>query len=550
MINKSQVFSYFFIVFSICNFAFAQSADWKIKKTTWSDTDEQEYSEFVAKIGQAVEKKECNSFQSCLNHPNNPYRSSDSSKLQIHADCAKLSYVMRGYFAWKKGLPFSFASGVDYRQPDDTRNIRYSMFGNKVTARTDLLPIRTASGSVKFPNAITAINNTIVNGVFSANFRINFEGIDDNKLFADFYPIEISRDAIIPGTNIYDPNGHVAIVYKVTDDGQIYFIDAHPDNSLTSGLYGTKFERSRPAHGAGFKNFRPYHIEGAQFDNSVGSYVGGTVVPTKDSDLQYHSVIQFFGTNLSMSDWGKGVFQIEGKAYPYYDYVRLKMSKGNLKLEPVKEIKSVAADLCQTVQDRVDAVDAGIRSGVQKKAHPDRLPVNIYGTAGEWEDYSTPSRDARLKTTFKELRDLAENLLNMYNARDPRVVYNGSDIKKDMLDSYNAVVSSCRIQYAKSNGAVMPLTLEQVRSRLFDISFDPYHCVELRWGASSANELATCGDDSTKRQWYQGEKWIRNQIERRYDAKMDFSLPELTGPLPGVGVANPPDTDIAAFLSH
>ncbi|MBC7466283.1 MAG: hypothetical protein H7256_09845 [Bdellovibrio sp.] len=548
-INRTVV-QVFLAVGLSSSFALAQSADWKVKKTAWSDADEKEYSEFVSKIGQAVEKRECNSFQSCLNHPNNPYRGSDGSQLNVFADCAKLSYVMRGYFAWKKGLPFSVVSGVELRQVDgNSGDARYSRFGNVVTERMDFIPKKSATGEIKFTNAITAINKTIVNEVYSANFRVNFEGIDSSKLFADFYPIELNRDAIMPGTNIYDPNGHVAIVYKVTDDGRIYFIDAHPDNSLTSGLFGTKFVRSNPGQGAGFKNFRPIHLDGAQFDASTGSYYGGTVVPSKDSELPLHSLMQFFGTNLSMSDWKKGVFQIDGTTYAYYDYLRMKMSKGNLKLNPMSEIKSLAEDLCQTVQDRLEAVNSALKSGVQQKAHPAQLPVNIYGTSGEWEESSTPSRDARLKTSFKELRDLSENLLNLYNARDPRVVYNGTDIKGDMINSYKAVVNACKIQYTKSNGEKLSLSLEQVRARVFALSFDPYHCAELRWGASSAAELATCTDDSTKRQWYQGEQWLRNQIERRYDVRMDFSLADLTGPKPGAGVATPPDTDIIGFLS-
>ena len=61
------------------------------------------------------------------------------------------------------------------------------------------------------------------------------------------------------------------------------------------------------------------------------------------------------------------------------------------------------------MQDRIQAVETGLKSGVQNKSHPDRLPENIYGTSGEWEEYSTPSRDARLKTSFLELRDTAED---------------------------------------------------------------------------------------------------------------------------------------------
>ena len=56
--------------------------------------------------------------------------------------------------------------------------------------------------------------------------------------------------------------------------------------------------------------------------------------------------------------------------------------------------------------------------------------------------------------------------------------------------------------------------------------------------------------DSIKRQWYSSERWLRNQIERKYDARMDYSLPELTGPLPSAGVATPPDIDIVKYLTH
>lgn len=526
------------------------SADWKIKKTMWTEADEKEYSEFVSLIGQAVEKRQCNSFKSCLQHPNNPYRGTDTAEFNIFADCAKLSYVMRGYFAWKKGLPFGVVNGIDKRAvTDNTGDLRYSKYGNKVISRINFLPRPNGTGW-KFVNGINALNSTIPDSVYSANFRFYFEGIDDDNLFVDFYPVEVSRDAIVPGTNIYDPNGHVAIIYKVTDDGKIYFIDAHPDNSLTSGLYGTKFERSRPEHSAGFKNFRPLYLAGATYNAAVGSYVGGVLKPAKDQELPRHSLVQFFGTNNAFADWKKGVFQVDGTSYSFYDYVRVRLSKGNLKLDPMNEIKSLAEDICQTVQDRVQAVDTGLKSGVQNKVHPDRLPTNIYGTSGEWEEYSTPSRDARLKTSFKELRDSAENLVLLLNQRDPRLVYSGANIKQDMLSSYSAVVNKCLIQYTKSDGQAQRLTLEQVRGRLFQLSFDPYHCVELRWGASSPEELTACADDSTKRQWYANEHWLRNQIDRKYDARMDYSLAELNGPKPSAGVETPPDVDIVHYLTH
>lgn len=553
-------FSYLFIYLLVCFLGVTelqaqnQAQLWKIKKTTWSSEDEKKYSQFVAAMGYAVERRECNSFKSCLQHPSNPYRGSDSAELNIFADCAKLSYVMRGYFAWKNGLPFGFATQMVRRNtPGNKGDLRYSTDGNTVSARSDILPKRSGSGW-SLTNAIQALKATIPNSVYSAHFRFiyNDEGQNSGgRLHPDFYPVDISRDSIVPGTNIYDPNGHVAIVYKVTDDGKIYFIDAHPDNSLTSGLYGTKFVRSKPSQGAGFKNFRPLRLVGATYDNQLGSYVGGQLVGAKNSEISDYSILQFFGTSLQQRpDWNKGDFIIGGVKHEYYNYVRTKLSKGNLQLVPSNEIKSLAADICQGVQDRVDAVNASLKAGIQNKPHPARLPYNIYGTSGEWEEYSTPSRDARLKTSFKELRDLAEEIFTKYQNHDPQIIYNGQNIKSDMLQAYNQVSQACVINYQKTNGQSVSLNLEQVRQRLFALSFDPYHCAELRWGASGQSELASCPDNANKRSWYSQERWLRYQIERRYDARMDFSLEELTGPKPGAGVANPPDTDIGAFLAR
>lgn len=77
------------------------------------------------------------------------------------------------------------------------------------------------------------------------------------------------------------------------------------------------------------------------------------------------------------------------------------------------------------------------------------------------------------------------------------------------------------------------------------MSFDPYQCAERRWGAED-RELATCRDGRVKRAWYAAEQRLRNQIDRTYDARMDFSLDELEDGAGGVD--RPPDTDTRAFL--
>jgi hypothetical protein len=71
--------------------------------------------------------------------------------------------------------------------------------------------------------------------------------------------------------------------------------------------------------------------------------------------------------------------------------------------------------------------------------------------------------------------------------------------------------------------------------------------VELRWGAVGG-ELATCRDGALKRRWYEAEQRLRNQIDRTYEARMDFTLGELEAGLPGTGPLAAPDTDARGYL--
>lgn len=547
--KKVLLFSLFvlFLMLAIGNSAFAQH-EWKIKKTEWSQLDEQNYSEFVAKIGSLVEKRKCRTIDSCLKHVENPYRGNNPETLNVYADCSRLPYILRAYFAWKNGLPFSVSSGVRTRPTegnDPKRDIRYTRFGNEVTSRYDVVT-KVGAG---YPDGVKMLNR-VKDSVSSAHFRMNYTGNDEGALFADFYPVKINREGLRAGTILYDPNGHVTVVHRIAEDGRIFYFDSHPDNSITSGMYGTKFVRSNPGQGSGFKNFRPLKLVNAT-RNSEGYYIGGKVMGAKNSNIADYSAELFFGTEPNPSmDWKKSVFIVNGQTYGYYDFIRQRMALGDLKIDPVDEVKSLADDLCVSIQDRVAAVDEAVMANIHKKDHPSRLPANIYGTSGEWESFSTPSRDARLKTSFKELRDLVEKLYTDYTSGQHDINYSGGNIKADMLTAYLETAQACRIAYTNSRGSSVSLNLEDIRQRLWTISFDPYHCVEQRWGALTSQELSTCSQSDEKNEWYKREVWLRNQIERKYDARMDFSLGELTGPKPGVGEANPPDVNIVKYLSN
>jgi hypothetical protein len=167
------------------------------------------------------------------------------------------------------------------------------------------------------------------------------------------------------------------------------------------------------------------------------------------------------------------------------------MAGGNLKFKPVEELSNRIAELCSNIQDRKNAVEAAIRNGIQTKAHPAKLPVNIYGTQGEWEEYSTPSRDARLKVAFASLRTELARFVQLFDQRSSRVEYQpvqsaysqncaAQDVRcffvASLKTAYAEAVNKpeCQFEYKRTNGISQTLNYSDVVARLFLLSFSLY----------------------------------------------------------------------------
>lgn len=522
------------ILFSLFSAAHAadNSSIWLTKRAGWTDALEREYSQFV----QAIGLSSCRRVDECLKSVANPYRASNPPRVNFRSDCADWPYTLRGYFSWKKNLPFTYATQAD--PIGGGRDNRYSVNGNKITKR------RLISEKNNAPRVLSVL----VDEVSTAMFRVPPDTDSTGESFPDFYPVALEPGSIRPGTVYYDPSGHVIVVYEIEKNGIIRYIDAHPDNSVTRGLFGEKFGRSRAAHGAGFKNFRPIQLVGANKDQDQ-NLIGKHIVGAKNADLPNYSLEEYYGNSSDPKT--KGAFVLNGRVYKFHEYVRNKMAGGNLKYNVVNELKGMLGALCNDFRDRVFSVDEAIHNRVNSSSHPDMLPGNIYGTNDNtWESYSTPSRDARLKTSALEMRKTIEELVNRYHAHDPQVEYSGRNLAADLLQAYSEESLKCQIQYTNSAGQKVTLPYKTLLKRLFALSFDPYNCAELRWGANQdANEFKTCTDDSYKLKWYSAEQRLRNQIDRDYNAVMNFRLNELASKAKGSGVDVAPEVDLETYLN-
>ncbi|MBY0423368.1 MAG: hypothetical protein K2Q06_13760, partial [Parvularculaceae bacterium] len=266
---------------------------WPVLKESWSEEDEKGYSDFVQLIG----RTNCSTIADCLDNPANPYRDPDNDPT-LFGDCADMAYILRGYYAWKHGLPFAYTSGLRTRDGSGD-DLRYSSDGNLVTAKT----IAYGPKPIDAHKFLRAIGNV----VSTAMFRTHPETGAVGGAWDDWYSIDITRDAVRPGSIAYDIYGHVGIVFDILDDGRVLIVAAHPDQTVSRSVYGANFLRAKPELGAGLKAWRPIRLEGAK-RRPDGTLTGGRFVAAKNTEIKDFSVIQFFGNTQEQegAEWHQG----------------------------------------------------------------------------------------------------------------------------------------------------------------------------------------------------------------------------------------------------
>jgi hypothetical protein len=239
------------------------------------------------------------------------------------------------------------------------------------------------------------------------------------------------------------------------------------------------------------------------------------------------SLVQYEGTERDEN--GAARWRYNGAKLGYYEYARVAVSGGKTDFNPVYELQATVGTLCNDLNDRAQVVTQAVANGISAKLHPGEIPPNIYNSEDtEWESYATPARDARLRAAFAAFRQELEHMIGLWLNRDPRIVYDGIDLKHDLLAAYDRQSQACTITYLSSAKYPVRVTFDDISRRLFAMSFDPYNCVELRWG----EEGSTCPDQAGKRHWYQSEAQARHVID------------------PDNGrIAGPPDVDIRGLIA-
>lgn len=514
--------------------AFKTQRPWLVKKTEWTEADEQGFSAFVKALGDS----KCNNTDSCISGPGNPLRTEEDMKNVFYADCADFPYYLRAYYAYKNSLPFSFVSSIKAAPFTQTQideiarqraaivakdgeeaglkfdksvaDLRYSRNGNLPVGR---LNVPASTGVAREFGSI----GLMVNDVISSGFFRMYTADPDTGSMNDFYSPRIQAGSIRPGTAVYAIAGHVGIISSIASNGEVEIMDAHPDNSIThKKLSPNEYLVDSPKKGGNFKNFRSLSLSNPQYDKN-GNIIKAKTNLAKDEMIQDFSLEQYDAKN----------FTINGQKVKFIEWQKYRVSGGTYRVKPAEEISNEIFGLCSAFKDRVADVDAAVNNGLHTQAHIDPLPHNIFGAEGDWETFSSPSRDLRLRIKVQEIVETAKELARRVAAKDSSIDYTGVNVKADMVAAYKSAAATCKVTYTKSDKTKVSLNLIQLLSRLSQISFDPYMCPEVRWGATAAAELATCRMSADKHEWHKYTQFLRNNLVKSTTEFHGYKLDQL-----------------------
>ncbi len=438
-------------------FRWSPAEVWPVERE-WSVKEENAYSLWIQKLG----SKAWRSIDQAFSSPqyNTLYSSSDD-KIRYSADCGDLPSVLRAYYAYKRRLPFLYTQ---------VGGGKYAKTPNSTVAIYDNL---SHQGTVQdFFRHIPEIIHT-------GTYRTAPEAEDSLT-----YPVAISAQTLRPGVIFYSPEGHIGVVAATEPDGTVFLIDGHPDQSITRIRFSPKLEWRSVARTGGFRAFRK-------------------VVADRDT-------VRLIGSNAAQP--GYSVEQHE-LGQSFYDEVSDRLITA--KIEPLAAFeRAIREGVHSEVLDRIAAVETGWEIGRQR---PIPVPPNIYDATGDWEAFSTASRDMRLRRAMLQIGDEADRLVRLAREKPGRLagrVKNPDSLAAALANRRSELYATLHVTYRNSAGRPIRLSLAEVERRMWRLSFDPNHPPELRWGATGSESATAPRSEARFHRDYDLQQPWRYRLEK------------------------------------
>lgn len=387
----------------------------------------------------------------------------DKDGLRANPDCADFPYTLRAYFAWKLGLPMAL------------RGCRRGNAARAPTCGTELHTSEEPTTEGNRVQAFKAFMRKLQATIHSSSLR---GAPGDEK--SDLYPVKLNRHGLRPGAIYADPYGHTMMVGRwfpqtETEPGVLMAIDAQPDGTVGRRVFwrgAFLFPKDDAVAGAGWKRFRP-----------VRRGEGGLV--ELDNDAIAASID--YG-DYSVEQWSFGQ---EGF------YEKMDEVINPMPMTPELALKGLIDALEQQTLRRLESIDSveDWKRKLPNKVIPMPPGVEIFLTAGPWEDFSTPARDMRLLIAIDTVQQFPARV-----AKYPkRFVLTAGEapaaLQTRLAKQVQDELARRAFSYKRSDGTPWKLTLASLfeRTAAFEISWNPNDCPEFRWGAAEgSDEMTPC----------------------------------------------------------
>ena len=427
----------------------------------------------MARLNYIVQDDEMN----LLNRPEflengNPQISENEiSILNSSNHCGSFPMLLFLYYSARRGLP-AVVSKINMESGGD---IRYSR-GNHPVGHVDSLSFLGGFGSF--------IINSIQGGDKGYNFVSGNFRTAPTLEKTDSVPISIDKSCFMPGTMCYNANGHCLVVGEIEESGEVHFLDAHPDASITFNQTLSAIPSVKSAELGvnglkrcydGFRNIRLAKVKG---DKAI-SFTNEEMILFGYSVQQYKDMTKISSSSLLV----KGQ-----KVSSYPDYVRASLRTGREK--PMEFLENSIMEFSEMMEERklfVESAWSDVLANGRITFPNDTNSENIYQANGRWETFSSPSSDVDRKNKYNYITTRLEDMLVNFNPSSEVYDFLGFNSSNELADSVlkrkRELFADKKITYKKSDGSEVILTIADIENRLFDLSFDPNHPPELRWGA-------------------------------------------------------------------
>jgi len=397
-------------------------------------------------------------------------------------DCGKLTVALSSYYSYRRGLPWMTSyvrsSGGDLRT--SAYNIPMGTYSS----------FDCASAGEFFVNAVT--------GFCTGNFRI--EPFNTNSELSDTVPVAIDPKYLIPGALHY-LDGHVLILADVDKYGELRFLDAttaasrdiYTFNGLNAvmGIPAKNSNRTGNEYAGCFQGLRIF-----RYPIAVTDETGKVIRVRRRTDAE----MKEFGYSTEQYDHIEQIVRKQAieeggvKLTSFHELIQSRMRTVN-RVSPIEFIESFADELTDLFAMREDFVQQGWQDVLANGPipFPERShSENVYVANGRWGAWTSAASDVDLRNRYYYLADWMDNVIRWYDRQPEFVDLTGfrkyyvvdqGNLAYALMAEKNRIFHQHTFTYTNSEGNPVTLTLYELEKRLYDLSFDPNHPPELRWGA-------------------------------------------------------------------